>query len=214
MSKEKVALGVMKDANFPLDPEGRTLHLNCKKGDVNNRIITVGSHSRGELLAGMLDDPQSNHVVVSHRGFIVHSGTFKEVPVSIVVCGMGSPNMDFVVRELRAVIDGEMIIFRLGSCGSLHEDAPPGSLIFASEGSLFCHSDYPTLHSGEETFSYKVEGPVLPDDEFTRHMLKAFDGSSVIVKKGMNCSCDSYYSSQGLLCISLLMSRENGLSFS
>ncbi len=35
-----------------------------------------------------------------------------KVPISIIATGMGFPMMDFVVRETRAIVDGEMAIIR------------------------------------------------------------------------------------------------------
>ena len=34
------------------------------------------------------------------------------VPISIISTGMGTPMMDFVVRESRAIVDGHMAITR------------------------------------------------------------------------------------------------------
>jgi uridine phosphorylase len=49
---------------------------------------------------------------------------------------MGMPNMDFVVRESRAVIDGPMAIVRLGTCGALRLPAQLGDLLVASRGAI------------------------------------------------------------------------------
>lgn len=48
----------------------------------------------------------------SERGFLTITGTYKGIPVSIVSIGMGFPNMDFLVRECRELIEGEMIVIR------------------------------------------------------------------------------------------------------
>ena len=40
------------------------------------------------------------------------TGRFKGVPISIVSIGMGSPNMDFFVREVRECLAGDMIVVR------------------------------------------------------------------------------------------------------
>ena len=54
------------------------------------------------------------------------------MPVSIVSTHMGMPNMDFVVRETRAVVEGQMAIVRLGTCGALQPPASLGNLIIAT----------------------------------------------------------------------------------
>ena len=37
--------------------------------------------------------------------------------------------MDFFVRESRAVVKGPMAIIRYGTCGGLHPDAFPGTIV-------------------------------------------------------------------------------------
>ena len=60
---------------------------------------------------------------------------------------MGMPNMDFVVRENRAVVRGQMAIVRLGTCGAVQRPAKLGDLLIASHGSIGIRrdSDYWTL---------------------------------------------------------------------
>ena len=102
----------MKNANFPLDAEGRTFHLGCRKGEISNRMLSVGDASRAQLLSQFLKpfpngDPVFN--LVSSRGFSITTGVVGDsnTEVSIVTTLMGLANMDFVIRESRAVIDGE-----------------------------------------------------------------------------------------------------------
>ncbi len=56
--------------------------------------------------------------------------------MSIISTHMGTPNMDFVVRESRAVVDGQMAIVRLGTCGAVQPPAKLGDLLIASHGSI------------------------------------------------------------------------------
>ncbi len=107
------------NANFPMTEDGRTYHVNARRGDVANRIVTVGDPARAIDMAKLLDSPPTT--ITSKRGFTTLTGKFKGVDVSIVSIGMGVPMMDFFVREVRAVVDGPMAIIRFGSCGSISE---------------------------------------------------------------------------------------------
>lgn len=49
---------------------------------------------------------------------------------------MGLANIDFVLRENRAVVDGEMAVLRLGTCGALQPPARLGSFVVADPGSI------------------------------------------------------------------------------
>ena len=40
------------------------------------------------------------------------TGRYKGVPVSIVSTGMGFPNTDFFVREVRECLSGDMLVVR------------------------------------------------------------------------------------------------------
>jgi len=90
---------------MPRTLDGRVTHLGVTEGDVAARILSVGSAGRAHTLAKLLETPT---LVDSARGFTTITGGFGGVPVSIIATGMGAPNMDFVVREARAVVDGPM----------------------------------------------------------------------------------------------------------
>lgn len=46
---------------------------------------------------------------------------------------MGFPNIDFAVRESLAVIDGDVVIFRFGTCGSPNPSTSLGNLALAKD---------------------------------------------------------------------------------
>lgn len=92
---------VPTNLKFPLLPDGTTLHLNIKRGDVANRIFTVGDLHRAWKLSRFFDKPETCVKVVSTRTFRTFTGTFRGVPVTLVATGMGTAMMDFVIREIR-----------------------------------------------------------------------------------------------------------------
>ena len=65
-----------------------------------------------------------------------YAGRFEGCPVSIVSTMMGMANMDFVVRECQAVVEGPLAMIRLGTCGALQPPAHLGNFLVASEGSV------------------------------------------------------------------------------
>jgi uridine phosphorylase len=64
-----------KSANFPIDGEGRTYHVATKFGETANRILTVGDPERCLRIAEHLDTIE--HKIMSKRGFLTVTGTFK-----------------------------------------------------------------------------------------------------------------------------------------
>lgn len=77
--------------------------------------MTVGSPSRAKTIALYLDGSPKPFELSSERGFLTITGRYKGVPISIVSIGMGSPNMDFFVREVRESLAGDLVIIRCGA---------------------------------------------------------------------------------------------------
>ena len=196
----------MVNANFPLDAEGRTFHLGCKKGEISNRILSVGDASRAELLSQFLrpfpnGDPVFN--LVSSRGFSVTTGIAGEsnTPVSIVTTLMGLANMDFVIREATAVIDGPIAVVRLGTCGAL-QPGTLGKILVPEEGCVLVQRNFDAFQSNSEDMKpYLITKPVFPHPDLCNNLItelqSALPNGSEGIKCGTNCTTDSFYSSQG-----------------
>jgi len=74
--------------------------------------VTVGSPSRANTVASFLDSQPKPFILSSERGFLTITGRYKGTPISIISIGMGSPNMDFFVREIRESVSGDLAIVR------------------------------------------------------------------------------------------------------
>jgi hypothetical protein len=81
--------------------------------------------------------------------------------VSVIATGMGTPNTDFVMRETRAIVDGEMAFIRVGTCGGLNT-ANPGTIVVA-DSSHMVYRDPGAVHApipaGDEGKVGGLEGP-------------------------------------------------------
>ncbi|GAC93798.1 uridine phosphorylase [Pseudozyma hubeiensis SY62] len=208
---------VLSNANFPQDAQGRTYHVATKAGQVANRIITVGDQVRAHRIAASFDGGAPLFSFNSQRNFLTLTGTYNGVPVSVVAIGMGFSVVDFFVRECRAVVEGEMIIVRLGSCGSMQPEYGIGTVVVpkASFGisrnyDYFHHSTTAEERSSGALEPYLITKPLDADSEVHDALLAAldsskpspssnlFDGSSVqAVGDTVNASADSFYGSQG-----------------
>ena len=72
----------------------------------------MGSPSRAERIAGLLDASPVPFRVATERGFLTITGRYKGVPLSIVSIGMGSAMADFFIREVRECLSGDMVVVR------------------------------------------------------------------------------------------------------
>lgn len=187
-------MATLLDPNFPITPEGKTMHLSVGPGDVNPRILSVGDYGRGERISELLE---SVSVIKSSRGFVIFSGTYKNVPVSVVVTGMGIPMMDFMVRESTHYISSKVSIIRLGTCGILKTSVKPGSIIVA-RSSRFLSQNYNYPESGEP---YNMSRSVQSDNGLTELLLNNLSEGlgSENVDSGVDVTCETFYSAQGRL---------------
>jgi len=193
--------GDLKDANFPKDAEGRTYHLGCKRGEIANRIITVGDPRRAERLAALFDDAKDVWRRASNRGFVVYTGRKHNVPVSIIATGMGYPMIDFMLREARNIVEGPIAILRFGTCGGIEENIPIGSVVVHSKGAVSIRRNPDAFRAvgGDKEKPYIISKPVTANAELSKslleHMRKALGEQRVF--EGMDAMADSFYSSQG-----------------
>lgn len=131
--------------------------------------------------------------------------------------------MDFVLREARAVVDGPMIVIRLGTCGTIHPEYKVGSVVVATKGSISVLRDPDAfdVDQQEKIPCYRMSKPIKPDTELSSKVSddliskncseKVFiflpkkklvdclneTVTSGQVLEGMNATADSFYSSQG-----------------
>jgi len=196
-------MALYSDTNFPRDNVGRVHHLCVKAGEVANRVITVGDSSRASMLASQLDGYPSQVLEIKSLrpgAFTTFTGKFNGVPVSIIATGIGVPNMDLMLRETRAVVEGKMVIIRFGTCGSIRADVPPGKIAIASPGSVFVHRNPDAFRkNGAHLDCYSVSEMVSSSVKVTECLKSSFISAfgNDIVVEGVNASTDSFYSSQG-----------------
>ena len=189
-----------KSANFPLGPNGETYHVGTIKGQVANRIITVGDRHRAKLLSSFLD--VTCFEFTSGRGFSTFTGLKNGVPITIMGTGMGIPMMDFMVRETRAVTEGDMIYCRFGTCGTPKKESPVGT-VAVSDGAYMIRRNIDAFHEDRvEGQSYYDYSKVIDFDKeisakLTEKLSETFKDDETEVHTGTNATAESFYSSQG-----------------
>lgn len=195
------------NTEFPLDAEGRVYHIGAKHGEIANRILLVGDPLRAELIATSCLDKTEKPVFfrTSTRGFTWYTGLYRGVPVTIMAIGMGLSMMDFAVREMRALVDGDMVIIRLGTAGSPHRDCHPGTMVVSSETVRIEQNLASTDYSNPSAprswkDAYMISKPAPADAGLTASLiehLKTFAPTAKGVVQGVSASAESFYSSQG-----------------
>jgi uridine phosphorylase len=127
-------------------------------------------------------------LVMANREFHSYSGTYKDVPVSVISTGLGSPGATMVIQDLPRL--GVKTAIRVGTAGSATERVKPGDVVIATaavrdEGvsHQMIPANYPavadyavcnTLHEAAASLGVKVHsGIVHTSDAFTSPNLAA-----------------------------------------
>uniref|UniRef100_A0A6B2LCH8 Nucleoside phosphorylase domain-containing protein n=1 Tax=Arcella intermedia TaxID=1963864 RepID=A0A6B2LCH8_9EUKA len=193
------ATGDLKDANFPMDAEGRVYHLTLKRGELANRVLVVGDPQRAELLSVLFDDQSKVFKRISNRGFTTYTGTISNVPISIMAIGMGLAMIDFMIREARHIVDGPMVIIRLGTCGTPRDDIGIGTVVVSQNSAALTVNYEAFINGNSEKSHYNLSSMIPADKDVTEELynnLKSnITGSPVALTDDV--TTDTFYSSQG-----------------
>jgi len=154
-------------------------HIMCGKGDIARNVLICGDPARAKKIAKMLEDARE---VSSNREYLIFTGTYCGVPVSVCSTGIGAPSTAIGMEELGNV--GAKVFIRVGSAGGLQEYVNPGDLVIAT-----------AAWRGDGTSkAYVEEGfPAVADLEVTNALIRASADSSARVHVGLISSGDAFY---------------------
>lgn len=96
-------------------------------GKIAPRVLVCGDPNRAEKIASRLDNME---VVAKSREYWTFNGTYKGVPVTVSSHGVGGGGAAVSFEGL--ILGGAKVLIRVGTCGTLQDDMPQGSLIIAT----------------------------------------------------------------------------------
>lgn len=176
------------------DSEGRIQPLNCKKGELANRIITVGDPNRAMKFVSCFDKDCEVITRQSNMILVTYTGKYKGVPISVVGTGMGFLMVDLLAVQARAIVDGPIYMIRFGTCGSLSADVPVGCFALTDKA-------YAVQQNYEaDPFPFSItKTPIDMDKTLTDLIYKEFTATIPQYKTaiGPDFSADTFYGSQG-----------------
>ncbi|ABL77470.1 purine-nucleoside phosphorylase [Thermofilum pendens] len=160
----------------------KPLHILAKPEDIAPRVIASGDPARVKQLSSYLDNPR---LVNENRGFLVYTGTYKGVPVTVATHMIGAPSAAIVFEEL--IMLGAKLIVRFGTCGGFLPEMRVGDFVIATGASYSGGGTMNTYSPGEcmaAVPDYDVLSALV--ESASRHGLKYFLGPVV--------SSDNFYS--------------------
>jgi purine-nucleoside phosphorylase len=106
-----------------------TPHLEATHGDFAPSVLLPGDPRRaGYIAERFLSDVRQVNSVRNAWGF---TGTYKDVPVSVLGSGMGMPSIGIYATELVRFYGAKRLI-RVGTCGGLVDELSLGDVVIAS----------------------------------------------------------------------------------
>lgn len=114
-------------ASAPITDEGLQYHLHTRKGDLNPYCLVVGHHLRAKMIAEEFFENARFIEGSDYRSYVSYTGTYKNVPVSVVTHLIGSPSLCTILPEARE--SGARMFIRVGTCGSLIKESKLGDMI-------------------------------------------------------------------------------------
>jgi uridine phosphorylase len=154
-------------------------HIVCDPSEISRYVFCPGDQKRAEKIAGHLEN---SHLVTDSRGYVVFSGEYKGVPMTVCGTGMGGPTVAIALEELAHM--GADTFVRVGSCGVFQEGQMPGDVIIASG----------TVRAGGTSKAYLPEiFPAVPTFEILRALVGAAEALEAPYTVGVGIAGDAFY---------------------
>jgi len=161
---------------------GPPFHILAKPGDVAERVIVAGDPARVKQLAGYLDNAR---LVNENRGFLVYTGEYKGVPVTVATHGIGAPSATIVFEELRML--GAKLMIRLGTAGALVKGLRVGDFVVATGAAYLCNGNSIGMYTPGTCM------PTAPSPDVTYNLIEAARRMGEKVWVGPVFSSDAFY---------------------
>jgi uridine phosphorylase len=162
--------------NIILNNDGSIYHLGLFPNEINDIIFTVGDPDRVKFVSRHFN---SINLKKQKREFLIHNGSYKGVPVSVLSTGIGTGNIDIVINELDIIsnIDlktgklnnkkKQLNIIRLGTSASIQPEINIGSILLSEFAIGFDNllNFYSYENEFEEPLSIKLMKHLNIDDD-------------------------------------------------
>ncbi len=154
-------------------------HLPCDPKEISRYVFCPGDQARARKIA---DHFQHNRLVLENRGYIVFSGLYEGVPMTVIGTGMGGPAVAIALEELAHM--GADTFIRVGSCGVFQPGQQPGDVIIGSG----------TVRQGGTSLAYlPVNFPAIPAYPALRALVEAAEALDIPVTIGPGVAGDAFY---------------------
>ncbi|MCA9954066.1 MAG: nucleoside phosphorylase [Anaerolineales bacterium] len=154
-------------------------HIQCDPKEISRYVFCPGDQARARKIAAHLDD---SYLVTDSRGYVVFSGYYKDVFMTVCGTGMGGPTVAIALEELAHM--GTDTFVRVGSCGVFQDGQKPGDVIIASG----------TFRLGGTANAYLPPNfPAVPTFAVLRELVEAAEVLEIPHTVGVGVAGDAFY---------------------
>ncbi|MCB8928884.1 MAG: nucleoside phosphorylase [Ardenticatenaceae bacterium] len=154
-------------------------HIQCDPKEISRYVFCPGDQARARKIAAHLDD---SYLVTDSRGYVVFSGHYKDVFMTVCGTGMGGPTVAIALEELAHM--GTDTFIRVGSCGVFQDGQKPGDVIIASG----------TFRAGGTANAYLPPNfPAVPTFAVLRELGEAAEALEIPHTVGVGVAGDAFY---------------------
>ncbi len=162
--------------------DGKMPHLKVKKGQIAPIVLLPGDPGRVEFFKDLCDDFE---ILSRNREYVIGTGTYKGVPISVCSTGIGAASTEIAIIELIQL--GAKALIRVGGTGAIQEHIKPGEMIITT-GSMRL--------GGSSQYYAPVEYPAVASFEVVNALVEASKDKGVKYHTGIGASVGSYYAGQ------------------
>ena len=154
-------------------------HIRCAEGDIAPYVITPGDPGRVKRIVQLMD---SAELLAENREYIVYTGVYKGVPLTVCSSGIGGPAASIAFEELIKL--GAKVFIRVGSAGGRQKTIPIGTPVVIT-----------ATFRGEGTSKAYLppEFPAVADLDVTNALVDSLRAAAVPYRAGIGFCRDAYY---------------------
>ena len=179
-----------------------TPHINATPSDFAKTVLMPGDPLRAKFIAeNFLENAK---LVNNVRGIQGYTGTYKDVPVSVMASGMGMPSIGIYSYELYNFFGVENIM-RIGSTGSMNENVHVRDIVIGMGASY--NSNYARQYNLPGTYS------AIADYTMMKTAIQMCEKKGATYHVGNILSSDTFYDADatcndrwrqmGVLCVEM-----------
>lgn len=160
-------------------------HIGASPGDLAEYILLCGDPERARKVAERFD-PGTISFTGSHREFVIFTGKYEGVPVSVMATGIGTDNTEIAVIEAAQCVDSPTFI-RIGSCGAIKNGIKLGDLVISRDA---------IPRENTSSFYLPPGTRVKANAQVTSALIAVAESLGHIYHVGTTCSTSSFYGGQ------------------